>query len=609
MIRSFGYTTGETNTERQADSMGERQGNDTELITSQFFRLLPIQILLVAVSAVNEIVSGLFGSNFIGSGVMSAIGLFGPVAMFYRSVSLMFMNGSQILCGKYIGGNQAEQTRNIFSWDLFVSLVFSAFMVIVLLPASLLSWTRILTNDVAVCGILNRYILGQLPGIPAVVLSSQLSGFLSLEKKTRLTTVATAVCAVVNLIMLLILVAWLHLGAFGLALANSLSMWAFLLVEAQYYFRKKSMFRLSLKPSGPSEILNIMKTGYPGAMTNGYQTVRGIIVNSLMVAFVGSAGLSAFAAVNSFLAVFWAIPAGMQAVGRMLISVSVGEEDRRSLIDIMRIGCRKCVLLMGAVSALLILLAVPITTLFYRNPAEPVFQMTVDGFRILPLCMPFSIIPMFFMCYAQASGKQVLLQLLPLLDGVVCVAGFSALLVPVIGMNGVYIANVLNGVVCLLAIAGYAWIVRKKFPRNMEQLMVIPDGFGVSEDQRIDISVRSLAEVTDVSGQVIAFCRQRGIDERRCFCAGLSLEEMAGNVISHGRKKTAPTVDIRVVHKGNDVILRLKDDCRPFNPSDRKDMLDPEDSAKNIGIRLAFGMATDIQYQNILGLNVLTVRI
>ena len=37
--------------------------------------------------------------------------------------------------------------------------------------------------------------------------------------------------------------------------------------------------------------------------------------------------------------------------------------------------------------------------------------------------------------------------------------------------------------------------------------------------------------------------------------------------------------------------------------------VDPEDKTRNIGIRIVYGAAKDIQYQNMFGLNVTTVRI
>ena len=238
-------------------------------------------------------------------------------------------------------------------------------------------------------------------------------------------------------------------------------------------------------------------------------------------------------------------------------------------------------------------------------------MMTVWGLRILPICMPLSIICMHFTCYGQASGKQGLVHLLALLDGVVCVAGFTALLIPLIGMNSVYIANVLNGTVTTLVIIGYAWLRKRHFPRNMEELMVIPENFGVPEDHRMDLSVRSIEDVVSVAERVQAFCLSRGVDARRAYLAGLSMEEMAGNIVDHGFTKDHKrhSIDVRVVHKNDDVILRIKDDCVPFDPGERQEITEGDDILKNIGIRMVFRTANDIQYQNILGLNVLTIRI
>ena len=225
--------------------------------------------------------------------------------------------------------------------------------------------------------------------------------------------------------------------------------------------------------------------------------------------------------------------------------------------------------------------------------------------------MPLSLICLHFICYAQASDKQVLVHLLSILDGVICVAGYTALLIPSVGMNSVYIANVLNGVTTTIVIVIYAVIMKKRIPKNMEELMVIPDDFGVSDDERIDISIDRIEEVVTVSERIKSFCDRRGLDDRRSYLASLFLEEMAGNVVEHGfsKDKKAHTIDIRVVHKGDEVILRIKDDCRPFDPSVRKEMRDPEDPAKNIGIRMIYKMAKQMEYQNMLGLNVLTVHI
>ncbi len=585
---------------------------DSRLLSKLFFRLLPIQILLAAIGAVNGIVSGLFASNYVGQDAMSAVGLYGPVTTFLSAVGVMLMGGSQLLCGRYMGSNETERTRSVFSLDILISVILSAAVTAALVIAAGLDLTAFLTGGAGTDRqILNQYILGQAIGVLPLVTSQQLSAFLSLENRSKRTTAASVVYILVNLALNYLFVAVGKMGAFGLALASSLGQWVFCGIQAQYFLSGKSMLRFSLKGSRLKDIPDILRIGYPGALASGYMTIRGLAVNALIIRYVGGAGLSALSAANSFLGIFWALPSGVLAVSRMLIGVSIGEEDRRSLTDVMRVAFYRCVPYMCAVSAVLILLARPLTGLYYKDAADPVYRMTVMGFRLLPVCMPLAIFCTHFTCYAQASGRQLLVHILSLLDGLVCVAGFTALLAPFMGMNGVYAANILNGVVCALFPLLYSWARRRSFPRNMEEAMDIPDSFGAAEEDRIDIAVRSMDEVVTVSEKISAFCREKGIDRRRSFHAALCLEEMAGNVVAHGfpKDRRAHTADVRLVKKDSDLILRIKDDCAPFDLAERRAIMDPEDKTRNIGIRIVYGAAKDIQYQNMFGLNVTTVRI
>ena len=588
-----------------------KRGADTGLLTRLFFRLLPLQVLLAATGAVNGIISSLFASNNVGNEAMSAIGLYGPANMFISAVGLMLTGGAVLKCGEYMGRDQVDRTRGIFTASLFAAAAVAAVSIAALLIMVVTGLTRGLTNDEAVRGPLNGYIVGQAAGILPMLLGQLLSAFLSLENRKKLSTLAGIVFIFVNLAMNILFVSVLKLGALGLALASSVGMWAFFGVQAWYYLSGKSMLKFSRKDLERKDLLDILRVGYPGALCNGYQTIRGLVVNMLIVKYVGSAGLSSFAASGAILGIFWAVPAGIQAVSRMLMGVYLGEEDRSSLKEVMRIGIGKGILIQAAFSALIILLAEPLTRMYYRDPSQEVYMLTVMGFRILPLCMMLSVVSMHFTSYAQASGKNVLVHTLSVVDGVIGVAGFSLLLVPAIGMNGVYWANVLNGVACALVVLVYAWAALRRFPRNLDDLMVIPDSFGVAAEDRIDISIREIAGVENVSQQVIDFCRGHGVDARRSYFAGLALEEMAGNVIEHGfcGDDRPHAIDLRIAVKENDVIMRINDDCLPFDPEERRQIADPEDGIGNVGIRLAYGCAKEIRHQVILGLNVTTIRL
>ena len=588
-----------------------RTPSGMKMLTKLMLRLLPVQILLAAVGSVNGIVSSFFAANFVGVEAMSAVGLYGPVGMLATSVSTVLVGGSAILLGKYMGRNEQEKMQNVFSLNLTASLIIALIFIVVFLSFGLFDLTGFLTTDSDVRPYLNQYFLGQAIGMVPLMLGSSFASFLSIENKGRRTLAASLTYIVVNILLNFLFVRVFELEAFGLALASSLGMWVFLLVQADVYIRKKSHFKLFGGRLNWKDLGEIFRIGLPGAAVNLYQTLRGLIVNYLVTSFVGSAGISAFAAANNLLGVVWAVPVGMLAVSRMMISVSVGEEDRRTLTDVMRVMFSRFVPLMCGIVAVVIVLARPLTGIFYQDPAEPVYRMTVWGLRILPLCMPFSVINNHFTCYGQTSGKHALIHVTSLLDGAVFVSLFTALLITRLDMNSVYVANVLNGLCVLLVFLGYAWWKNRHFPRGMEELMVIPKDFGVPEEERIDITVRSVEEVVTVSERVQDFCLSRGIDAKNACFAALFLEEMAGNVVEHGFTKDTKqhTIDIRVAQKDGEVILRIRDDCVPFDPGEREKIVSPDDPVKNIGIRMVYRMAKKVEYQNILGLNVLTIRI
>ncbi|MBR0444667.1 MAG: ATP-binding protein [Clostridia bacterium] len=582
-----------------------------KLLSRTMFRLLPIQTLMAAVGAVNGFVSSYFASNFVSVDAVGAIGIFGPLSMLVGAVSTMLVGGAVILCGRYIGKNRQEKSQNVFALSLMLSALIAFLFTLLFVVLGLFDLTGFLARDASVRPLFNRYLIGQSIGVFPSVLGNQLFAFLSLENKTGRSIIASAAFAVANVVLTYLFVCVFGWGEFGLALASSLGMWVYFGVQAQYFLSGKSHFRLFSGKLDWKETLDIIRIGCPGAISSGHQTIRGFVVNTLILAFVGSAGISAFAASDNLLKLFWTIPSGMMAVSRMMLSISIGEEDRESLRDTMRVMFRRFVPLMCCVSALLILFAVPLTRIYYQDATEPVYKMTVWALRILPLCMPLSVICMHFICYGQTSGKTWFVHILSLVDGVLSVTLFTALLIRSLGIISVYVANVLNGIMTTLVILIYSMLMKKRFPRDIDDLMVIPDDFGVPESERMDLSVRDMNGVIEISKRVQDFCLGKGIDRRRAYLAGLALEEMAGNVVDHGFSKDSKkhSIDIRVVHKNDDVILRIKDDCVPFDPGERLSIANNEDPAANIGIRMIFKIARDIQHRVILGMNVLTIRI
>ena len=587
------------------------ESGSLRMVARVILRLLPAQILLAFVGSADYLVSSLFASNFIGEKALSAVGLYTPIIKLVIAGSVLLVGGSQILCGKYLGANQKERLQNAFAVDILTALFFSGIVSLAILVLGVGDLSTPSVQDLTVRRYFNGYLIGNALGVVPLVLGAQFAAFLFMENKSRRAVMASVVRVVVLALANYVFVGVLSLGTFGLALASALSSWAYLAVMVQYFLYEGTYLSLHFANIQWGECLNIIRTGFPNALSSYCEALLVLIINGMILRTSQSHGISAYTAVQSALSPWWSVVAGMLAVSRLTLSISIGEEDRQELAMTMRIVLRYFLPILCVLVAFISTCAEPIAWLFYGASSSPAHSMAVSGLRVMPFYMPLYFITAYFINYGQAAGKKGLVYTLTLLDGLVCIAAYSALLMPPFRMSGLYTAFLLDGITTTLVVIAHGWITSGHFTRGAEDLMALPDDFGVTEDERIELSVHGIDEVRQISDMVMDFCLEKGIDHTRAFRAALAMEEMAGNVVEHGFTKDdrEHLVNVRVVHKDDQLILVIKDDCVPFDPGERLSMVNSDDVTKNIGIRLLFSIANDIQYQNILGLNVLTVKV
>ena len=585
--------------------MPESEGRKA-FLRKQFFRLLPVQILLIAIGCLNSVIDGAVASSHLGADAMAVIGLYSPLAKLVDASIAVFLGGTQILCGRFLGKNEVENTQQAFSLDIVVTSCFSGLLMVLCLAApgavaGALGGSGEIRND------LSMYLLGMSFGIPCQMIGSQLSAFLQLERQEKRTYTGIAVMVVLNVGLDLLLVP--ALGFLGLGLATSASNLAFCAIQIYFFLTDKATIRFRFRSARLKHLKEILHLGLPGALVQGCLMVRGLVLNQILLNFCAPYGLPAFSAVNAFGCLYCAVYLGMGSATRLLSSVYIGEEDRASLADTLKTALTWGLLLVTAEAAVTFALAVPFASLFF-TPADGAWDPAVLFFRVFPLSVPLSAVFIVFNNYYQSLGRMKIVNILSVMDGVAGTCLFSILMAPSLGSTGVWAAQVLNGVATLLLIPVCAWVTLKRMPRNLEDMMLLPEGFGVPDGDRMDIAVGSEAEALQFSDRVIAFCLDHGIEKKRAYAAGLCLEEMAVNVIRHGfRGEKNENVIVRVVYKGGELMIRLKDSCPPFNPKERAELFDPEDKAHNIGIRMASRLSRKMEYQFILGLNVLTLTL
>ncbi len=587
-----------------------KANTDSRIVSQVFFRLLPVQILIVAMGSVNSIVDGLIAGRFIAPESVGVIGLYYTMVRILEAVGAVLLGGTAVLCGKYMGSGRTDKTQGVFSLNLTVTFLIGAALTAVnlLIPgrlAGLLGAEGTLKTDLAVYAV--GYALGMIPQL----LAQQMAAFLQLERQSRLGYIGIASMIFVNVALDVLLVAVLDMGVWGLALATSACNWVYFLILASYYVRGKAQLKFRVKNASWKELPDMIKIGFPAALLVFALAVRSLVLNRIVLAYGGADGLSAMSAFNMICAFLLAPALGAGAVIRMLTSVFVGEEDRESIYALLRLAGTKVLLMMCGLGVLVLLLASPMAGMYFPDHGTEVFQLTRLLFRIYSVCVPMAFICILFSNYFQAREHRLFVNIVALFDGFFGVILPVLVLAPAFGIKGICFAILVGLIITAALTPIYVLIRNKGLPKDRDAWLLLPESFGTGE--RLSFVLKDTDAVTRTAKQVQTFCSARGVSAKTSYYAALCLEEMAENVVLHGFTKGKPrdyTIDVRVVlQEGKKILLRIKDDCVPFDPAERAKLVNTEDPCSNIGIRMVYASADEVVYQNLLGLNVLTIRL
>lgn len=582
----------------------------SDMLTRLFFKLMPVQVAIVAMGAINSIVDGAVAGQFIDSKTVGVVGLYYAMVRVYSAVGDLLLGGTAVLCGKSMGRGDIDKTSSYYSLivtvTVIIGIVFTAAGLLMPGPiAALLGGKGELREP------LITYMRGYAIGVLPLMLSQQVASFLQLERKSAIGYAGIVGMILTNIALDIVLVAVLHMGIWGLALATSASNWIYLMILLPYYITGKSQLQFRLNSINWSDMGPVAYIGFPGAMLVFCLAVRAVVINRLLLNYSGVDGLSAQSAFGMVSGIFLAVAIGAGATVRMLSSVFYAEGDRDSLYRLLRIGYTRMVPLSAVVTAIVIALSVPITMLFFPDRSTEVFRLTHQLFVIYALIIPLIVVAQIICNYLQAIEHNRYVNVLSIFDGFFAMVVPAYILAPKLGALGVWLANPIGVVLTLLFSLGYAIFYWKRIPANRDEWMMLPPGFGVPDEDRLDLTVKGVEEVVTTAAQVQKFCEEHGVSNKKASYAALCLEEMADNIVEHGFTKDNKKhgVDIRVVYEEDKILLRIKDDCIPFDPLERAEMVKGKDVMDNIGIRMVMSLAEDVSYYNLMGLNVLSISL
>lgn len=569
---------------------------NSKLINKKFIQYLIPSILTIFAMQFTSLLDAILIGNLIGSTALSASSMCVPIIYIVQMPGLALGVGGSIVVASLLGKRDIDKANKAFSaciiYGIGLSLIFAILAPIISRPISLI-FAEDLREDIY------QYVFITLLTDPIIVFALLISSFMSVDNNPKLATIYFIVSDILKISSMFLFIKVFNFGMYGAAFSTGFGFLVASIVILFYGFSKKRMLKFtfkikntyidlkeSLKASG-SIAINYLLTAIQMSIIN-------IVISNLVTDIID---LSIYGLICNMVFVFDLISGGIVGVIPTLCGIFNGEKDIYSLKSI-----TKKIYFLNLSSAIVITILVFLLPNVYSIIFGFDFLEYQEKANMLIRIYVFSFIPYelnrFTTNYYPAIDKNSPSYLTVFLRELILVLPLTISLLYVDGIKGYAIAQVLTEALTVLITYVFIFILEQK-KHLKKDLFMIDDINYLSYDISIDNNIDNASLVSE---EISNFCINNNIDNRSAQMIGLSSEEMISNIIKYGYKnKKQNFIDVNLKKIDNTLILRIRDDGMPFDPT--KYEVDNDQIYTTSGIKLVESITNKMQYMRILNLN------
>lgn len=580
------------------------------MIKKLFRQMLVTQIISSMTVTLCMLIDSIMIGRFLGLDAVTAYGLSAPVLLVFAALGSMISAGVQVMCGKTMGSGDKKGTNACYS----VSVTLAAAISIVGVAAVLLFTDPICTllgagenvpgNEVF--RLTKDYLRGFIIGAPAFIAAQIMVPYMQMSGSRSRLVGAVIAMTVGDILFDILNVFLFKMGTLGMGLASSLSYYIAFFIGVVYFFKKDCVFRFRPGLVKPAVCGKLLTAGVPTLINQVSLVLLTFVLNKLLLSVGGNLAVAAYSVISTAGNICYAFSTGGASVALTLASIFFVDEDRSALKKLVSIMSSHAAVICGAVTCGVLLGAPWLVKLFIVDKSAT--ALAVRGMRLFVLSLVPCALNTSFKNYYQGIDKVKLTMFISFMQNFLLTALSAFVLSRFLGIDGVWLGFLFGESAALVMICGVVFIRFGRISPGAEAFSMLPEKFGVSDDKCFEVLVSDGSRVVDVAQQASEFCLKQGLTNRDSSLISLCIEEMANNIVKHGfRDGREHTIDVRVMILENAVSLRIRDNCKKFDPVKYIELHSDEDPAAHIGVRMVMKMVKSANYVNSLGLNNLTL--
>ena len=587
---------------------------ESDILKSLFVSTF-VPLILLEISTVGSgFIDGLVVSQFLGTKDLASQGLASPYFAIAGIVGGLLVTGMQTLATKAYGAGDVKQAEGFYSMALTVGGAASLALAFIFFFASgPIGEVFGANGDSAdLLPSLELYLKGLAIGTPAIVLFSLLIPIVQMNGGGKVVRISVILGVIANAV-LDILAGVLGWGMLGMGLATSIATWAEYVILLVYSLSSKSSVHFSRKDADWSKFGTMVAMGLPKAIRKAANIFRPLLLNNLVLIIGGSTAMSAWATRNSMDSIGDVVGSGIAAAVMLLVGVLYGEENRDGIMQVCRLSVKWISLAVGAVALAMFILAPWLADLYATGNTE-VAELSTFAIRCVAVNIVLNALIEAYVNFLQATEQMFRTYVITIAIRFALIVAVSYLMGYLFGIYGVWLSSIVSSLIVIGAVVVIAMVRKRSIKIGPDDILGLRTDFGATPENTLWYNITSdNPKYTTETEDIYELCERCGLEKQKAFRVALCLEEMVTNIIDYGFSSDGKphSIDIRIVAKNDDLILRIRDDCELFNVREKGEawMENPEDITKNLGIRLTMASARDLKYVNTLGTNTLLITV
>lgn len=580
---------------QEVNIMYERTG---KLIREKFKEyLLPTIMTSMAISMAS-VVDGAIVGNLLGDLALAAVGLAGPIIFCINLIYMLFGIGGLTCASIARGKREMHQANLVFTLTMgggmSVMLLFSIVMQLIIPQLS-----RTLSgNDAALASMLESYLRPLVFTGPALMFSSGMALFIRTDGQPKSSAVVVIIANVINLAFDYVLIRFCDTGIWGAGFSTTLGYAAGAVIVIPYLRSKSRSFRF-VRPGRDSlhTLGSILSTGLPKGLTQVANILRSLVLNSIIISFLGAIGMSVMTVCTNVLMIANIFVGGVSDALLPIVGTLFGERDGYGIRQTMKSALAVLAASCAALIAFL-LLAPQLMGMAFGLHSEEGLSAVTSALRLFALYLPFDAAIYLLQNFYTTTGRKRLASAMVLMNGLIFILPYAYLLAS-ISPDLLWLGYACAGATTLLVAAVIGMRIRQR--EQVSSVLLLKDQ--PDDDVRYDVTIEATTDqAVGLSGHIINWCIEHGIDARMANRVGVAIEEMAISIVHYAHHDSNKgVIDVALCLTGKTLEIRLRDNGELFNPVEY--IADEDDGCITDGIALIRQLADNIDYARQLGFN------